>query len=136
MGLRDPMGPNLDADENSAMAQVPWPTLPTCTERAHCLRAPYDDEGRCKKHADEHRYAMMRALERTCRRGTRVRCLANHEWMVGTAASSVRLVPRDGIPTRGRWPSVLVQLDGHQEPAEWPAIDVELLYRDELAGAA
>lgn len=91
----------------------------------HCIRPPYAD-GRCKRHTDEHRYAKMRELELACMKGVRVCCLVDGERLSGTAHSKVRLVPRPLIPTRGRWPSVLVRIDGHNELAEWPAINVEL----------
>lgn len=97
---------------------------PRCCIEPVCLRGQYE-EGRCKRHADEHRYAKMRELERRCHIGTRVRCVANRQWLYGTAGSRVRLIEK-GVPTRGRWPSVIVKLDGHFESVEWPAIDVEL----------
>ncbi len=130
MGLTDPLGPDVEPGEQTTR-HVPWPTLPECAVR-HCIRPPYDPDGRCKRHADEHRYAKMRELERRCHAGTSVRCVANHEWLYGVACSAVRLVPRD-MPTRGRWPSVLVRIHGHLEAVEWPAIDVELAPAEGMA---
>lgn len=96
-----------------------------CCGRAHCLRSAYID-GECKLHHDETRYSLMRVLERRCHRGTRVLCRANGGTVLeGQALTHVRIVPRD-IPTRERWPSVLVLVSGHIEPVEWRAMDVEL----------
>jgi hypothetical protein len=68
----------------------------------------------------------MRALERGCHRGTRVLCRADGDVVLeGQALSPVRIVPRN-IPSRERWPSVLVLVDGHNDPVEWRAMDVEL----------
>jgi hypothetical protein len=96
-----------------------------CCTHETCLRYQYID-GECKRHHDETRYALMRALERGCRRGTRVLCRADGgAVLAGQALTPVRIVPRD-IPSRERWPSVLVLVDGHNEPVEWRAMDVEL----------
>ena len=97
---------------------------PTCCIDGHCLRAQYAG-GRCKRHADEWRYARLRELERKCLKGVRVRYLVNGEWLPGTAQSRVRIVEKD-VPSRDRWPSVSVRLDGHTATYELPAIDVEV----------
>lgn len=112
-------------DGVTASGYSPYPAVPQCSRPA-CLRSPYA-EGLCKRHRDEEHYARMRELERKCHPGTRVRCRAGAElYMKGTARSSVRLVARDGLPGRDRWPTVMVQLDGHNETLEWRAIDVEV----------
>lgn len=90
----------------------------------HCLRGQYA-EGRCKRHADEWRYARLRELERKCLKGVRVRYRVAGEYLPGTAQSRVRIVEKD-IPSRYRWPSVSVRLDGHTAIYELPAIDVEV----------
>jgi hypothetical protein len=149
MGLKDPLAPDMEGEIVYARQATTIPRCPKCRTvfgagedacpicciAPICLRGQYDEDGRCKRHADEHRYAKMRELEHHCRRGIRVRCLANHEWLAGTALSGVRLVPKD-IPTRGRWPSVIVKLDGHHESVEWPAIDVELLHDGDIGRVA
>ena len=106
---------------------------PICCVEGYCLRVRYV-EGRCKRHADEHRYSKMRELEQVCREGTRVRCLGNHEWLTGVALSPVRIRWKP-IPSRDRWPSVIVKLDGHIDPVEWPAMDVELAPKSEEVAA-
>lgn len=94
-----------------------------CVEPS-CLRGQYAD-GRCKRHADEWRYARMRELEQVCVKGVRVRYLVNREYLTGVAQSRVRIVEKD-IPSRDRWPSVSVRLDGHTATYELPAIEVEV----------
>lgn len=96
-----------------------------CVER-DCLRGQYSD-GRCKRHADQWRYARMRELERVCLKGVRVRFRVGGEYLLGTAQSRVRIVKKD-IPSRYRWPSVSVRLDGHTAIYELPAIEVEVAH--------
>lgn len=97
---------------------------PTCSS-PNCLRPIYAEE-LCKRHRDEAHYARMRELERKCHKGVRVYVSTmGDEYLEGVALSGVRIVWKP-IPSRDRWPSVLVQVDGHQEAVEWPAIDVEL----------
>ena len=100
-------------------------TCGLCCVRGSCLRTAYID-GECKVHHDQTRYSLMRALERSCRRGTRVLCRADGGVIFAAQAlTPVRIIPKD-IPTRERWPSVLVLVDGRTEPVEWRAMDVEL----------
>jgi hypothetical protein len=111
---------------SKCQAPIKGDTCPNCDcGRPGCIRQAYID-GECKRHHDETRYSLMRALERSCRRGTRVLCRANGGAVLAAQAlSEVRIVPRN-IPSRERWPSVLVLVDGHQDPVEWRAMDVEL----------